>query len=94
MSYGVGRRHDSDLALLWLWYRPAAAGPVRPLVWEPSRATGTALKRKRERKNTLKNKVIELECSLLCFVLITYQLIHHWSVQCCELNMFPLTPNS
>ena len=25
-----------DLALLWLWCRPAATAPIRPLAWEPS----------------------------------------------------------
>ena len=25
---GVGCRHISDLVLLWLWYRPAAAAPI------------------------------------------------------------------
>ena len=34
MSCGVGRRHGSDPALLWLWYRLAAAAPIRPLAWE------------------------------------------------------------
>ena len=29
-SCSVGCRHTSDLALLWLWHRPAAA-PIRPL---------------------------------------------------------------
>ena len=24
-----------DLALLWLWCRPAAEAPIRPLAWEP-----------------------------------------------------------
>ena len=28
---GVGHRRGSDLALLWLWYRRAAAPPTRPL---------------------------------------------------------------
>ena len=28
MSCGVGHRHSSDLALLWLW--PAAVAPIRP----------------------------------------------------------------
>ena len=28
MSCGIGRRCGSDLALLWLWYRPAAAAPT------------------------------------------------------------------
>ena len=30
MSYGVGRRHSFDPALLWLWCRPASAAPIRP----------------------------------------------------------------
>ena len=34
MGCGVGRRHISDLALLWLWCRPAAVAPIRPLAWE------------------------------------------------------------
>ena len=28
MSCGVGLRRGSDLALLWLWCRPAVAAPV------------------------------------------------------------------
>ena len=35
MSSGVGRRRSSDLALLWLWRRPAATALIRPLAWEP-----------------------------------------------------------
>ena len=31
VSYGVGHRHGSDLALLWLWRRPVATAPIRPL---------------------------------------------------------------
>ena len=45
MSCSVGHRHDSDLALLWLWCRPAAAAPVRPLAWELPYAAGAPLKR-------------------------------------------------
>ena len=41
---------SSDLALLWLWCRPAAAAPVGPLAWELKYATGVALKKKKERK--------------------------------------------
>ena len=44
VSFGAGHRHDLDLALLWLWYRPAATAPIRPLAWEPPYATGAALK--------------------------------------------------
>ena len=50
MSYGVGDRRRSDLALLWLWHRPVARAPIRPLAWEPPHAVGTALKRQKEKK--------------------------------------------
>ena len=50
MSYGVGHRHGSDPALLWLWCRPAAIALIRPLTWELPYATGAAL------ENT-KNKI-------------------------------------
>ena len=46
MSCGVGRRHLSDLMLLWLWHRPAAVSPIGPLAWEPPYAVGMALKNK------------------------------------------------
>ena len=44
MSRGVGLRHGLDPTLLWLWWRLAAAAPIRSLAWEPPYATGTALK--------------------------------------------------
>ena len=31
MSYGIGHRHGSDPALLWLWYRLVAAAPIEAL---------------------------------------------------------------
>ena len=43
MNCGVGHRHGSDLALLWLWCRPTATAPIRPLAWEPPYASGVAL---------------------------------------------------
>ena len=45
MSCGVGRRHGSDPALLWLWRRQAATALIRPLAWEPPYAWGTALEK-------------------------------------------------
>ena len=48
MSCGVDRRHGSDLALLWLWYRPAAVAPFRPLAWELAYDVGAALKRQKK----------------------------------------------
>ena len=56
MSCGIGRKHDLDLALLWLWHRPAAAAPIGPLAWEPPYAVGAALKRQKTKK---KKKRIE-----------------------------------
>ena len=47
MSYGVGHSYDSDLALLWLWRRPAAIVPIRPLAWESPQAVRAVLKIKK-----------------------------------------------
>ena len=44
MSCGIGHRCGSDLALLWLWHRPAATAPIRLQAWKPPYATGAALK--------------------------------------------------
>ena len=41
-----------DPALLWLWRRPAATAPIRPLAWELPYASGAVLKSKKERKKT------------------------------------------
>ena len=43
MSCGVGCRHGSDLALLWLWLWPAATAAIRLLAWEPPYATPAAV---------------------------------------------------
>ena len=53
MSCGVGCRHGSDTALLWLWHRPAATASFRPLAWEPPYAMGAAqeiAKKKKKKK--------------------------------------------
>ena len=51
MSCGVGLRCSLDLALLWLWCRPAATAVIRPLASAPLYAEGVALKRpKKENK--------------------------------------------
>ena len=44
-----GRRGGSDLALLWLWCRWAAAAQTRPLAWELPYAAGATVKRKRKK---------------------------------------------
>ena len=58
-SCGVGHRCGLDLALLWLWCRPAATALIRPLAWQPPYAAGAALKRQntvKKIKNKLKNE--------------------------------------
>ena len=56
MSHGIVDRCHSDLALLWLWCRPAAGAPVQPLAWELPYAAGVALKQNKNKKN--RNKTV------------------------------------
>ena len=65
MSCGVGNRHGSDPALLWLWLRPAATALIQPLAWEPPYAEGAVLeKAKRQKKKKEKRKKELLEYSI------------------------------
>ena len=52
-GFGIRRGHELwcrlDPAWLWLWRRPAAVAPIRPLAWEPTYAMDVALKRKEKR---------------------------------------------
>ena len=68
MSCGVGRRHISDPALLWLrlWCTPAAAAPIGPLAWEPPYAVDTTLKSKKQNKTKQKDGM-----SILCTTFIS-----------------------
>ena len=50
VSCGVGRRRGSNPVLLWLWRRPAATAPIRPLAWEPPHAAGAALEKTKNKK--------------------------------------------
>ena len=40
--------------LLWLWRRPAAAAPIRPLAWEPPYASGAAQEMAKRQKKKFK----------------------------------------
>ena len=60
MNCGVGHRYGLDLVLLWLWCRPAAVAPIRPLACEPPYALGVALKRQKEKKRKKKRSVESL----------------------------------
>ena len=57
MNYGVGCRHASDLALLGLWYRLAAAALIQPLASELPYATGIVLKRPKKKKKRERERV-------------------------------------
>ena len=43
----------NDPALLWLWCRPVAIAPIKPLPWEPPYALGAALEKAKRKKNTI-----------------------------------------
>ena len=51
MSCGVGCRHSSDLAVMWLWCRPAPTALTQPLAWEPPYAAGADLKKQKQQKD-------------------------------------------
>ena len=56
MICGVGRRGGLDSALLWLWPRPEATAPIRPLAQEPPYATGVALEKTKQKQKQKKPK--------------------------------------
>ena len=59
MSCGVRHRCSSDPALLWLWCRPAATAPIRPLAWEPPYAAAAA--QEMEKKTNIVRHCRQLE---------------------------------
>ena len=44
-------RWVTDPVWLWLWRRPVATTPIRPLAWEPPYAESAALKNKQTKKH-------------------------------------------
>ena len=69
MSCGVSRRHGSDLALLWLWHKPAATSCMRPLAWEPPYAVNAALKGQKTKKKIFffkKNFIFQVSHMCIC----------------------------
>ena len=56
-------------AFLWLWCRPVATTPIRPLAWELPYAAGAALeKTKRQKKKKKKAKRYVKRCSRLVII--------------------------
>ena len=68
MSCGVGHRHGSDPVFLWLWHRPVATTPIRPLAWEPPCAMGAALEKTKKKKKRKKEKPMQGGCekTIIC----------------------------
>ena len=56
MSCGIDRRCSLAPVLLWLWYRPGAIGPIRPLAWELPYAVGVALRGKKKGGGSLSGR--------------------------------------
>ena len=44
--------------LPWLWRRPAATGPIRPLAWEPPYAADVALEKAKRQQQQQKVRII------------------------------------
>ena len=66
MSCGVGHRHGSDPALLWLWCWTVATALIQPLAWEPPYAVGAAqemVKRQKKKKTIELNWIVTLTIS-------------------------------
>ena len=72
LSFGVGHRCSSDLALLWLWCRPAAAALIRPLAWELPYATGMVLKRPKKKYHYISFADKQLFYVLEVMILLSY----------------------
>ena len=53
VSCGVYRRRGLDPTLLWLWRRPAAIAPIRPLAWELPYAAGAAQEIAKKKKKEI-----------------------------------------
>ena len=62
MSCGVGDRLGSELALLWLWHRLAAATLIGPLAWEPPYAERVALEKGKKTKKDLERNSRSSHC--------------------------------
>ena len=57
-------------SLLWLWHRPAATDPIRPLAWEPPYVEGAALEKAKKTKK--KKKIVSVTNPFLKVTLLFY----------------------
>ena len=75
LSCGVSCRRGSDLALQWLWHRPAAIAPIGLLAWELPCATGVALRKQKEKKKSKKGNQTHTLLTGLTQKLCTHRLV-------------------
>ena len=61
----VGHKWGSDLAFLWLWWRPEAAALIRPLAWVPPYAMGTVLKDRNKQTTSPIRYLLHKQCHLM-----------------------------
>ena len=61
MSCDVDGRRGSELAMLWLWRRLAAAALIQPLAWEFPYAVDAALKNNKKEIKMRKPRLMEVE---------------------------------
>ena len=95
MSCGVGCSCSSDPALLWLWYRPVAMAPIRPLAWESPYAVGAALEKDAQKNKRQKEKKKEKKKTKACLgVPLWYSRLRIWCYcsgpgHCCGSGLIP-----
>ena len=76
MGCGVGCRHGSNPALLWLWGRPAAMAPIGPLAWELPYASGVAKKWQKDQKNKIKQTNKKNKSKLEGVPIVTWRVLN------------------
>ena len=59
--------------LLWLWCRPAAVAPIRPLAWEPPYVTHVALKETKVKKIKYVLEKSNYQCDILYLVKLSFK---------------------
>ena len=95
VSCGAGCRCSLDPALLWLWYRMAAAALIRPPTWELAYAAGAALKEikgKKKEKKCSKSVLIHSEKSKINVFKKVYKVIDNLALSYLQMHLLLLAP--
>ena len=78
-----------DPTLLWLWHRPVATAPIRPLAWEPPHVMGVALKGQntKNKKQVFEAAHAEVHQPFITKTLASHSTFTLWII-CFESNTF------